>query len=356
MHNIQTDIDTDLEEEARRLFTAAAENVPPAADLLRGLRARRARRARARAVMSTATAGSVAAGTFFALTATGAPSALAQVASAASRTAAQSYSVTAVTTTGETGVRGVQWRPIGRQQISAQFDPARRVGEQTASDGVQIRYIGDYEYIREPSAVHGRSWLKTRELSVAEPRTESGQALFDSLLRLSQVYPQNLLRTLQSAGRVRAAGGASGPGWSGTRYEIAASTPQYVFELTPSRHPRARMVKIGEAVTTSGSVDVDRQGRVRRIDVTVRTPLPYGRPNGAMSARGALVTAIQMTLGDFGAPVSVAAPPPNETTTQPGTGISMPVVLAAGEMSVAVPVTPVIAPTPAGAPKPLPRR
>ena len=317
MHDIH--IDTEIEDDVRRLFTAAAEDIPPGTDLLGGLRARQARRTRrtrTRAVLSAATATVLTAGTVFALTATGAPSALAQVTSAASHTAAQSYHVTAVTTTSVTGLPGGVKHQFGTHQyVTAEFDKADGVGEVTTSDGTQIRYVGGYEYLKYPGQTHGRSWLKIRTTAALALQAKSGAALFESLLRLSQANPQNLLKTLESAGRVQAVGGASGPGWTGTRYEFSASTPRYILQFTPGRSPDTRAIPLKDAVTTNGTVDVDHQGRVRRIDVTVRTPFGFRLPGDAATRE--FVSTIAMTLGDFGAPVSVAAPPASEIAAQP---------------------------------------
>ena len=51
----------------------------------------------------------------------------------------------------------------------------------------------------------------------------------------------------------------------------------------------------------SGTVDIDRQGRVRRLDVV-----------GSVENT---VTKVQMTFGDFGIGVSVSAPPAGETVS-----------------------------------------
>jgi hypothetical protein len=53
------------------------------------------------------------------------------------------------------------------------------------------------------------------------------------------------------------------------------------------------------AVSSSGTVDVDQQGRVRRLD--------------ALESFNGTVRKVEITFGDFGLPVSVSAPPPSET-------------------------------------------
>lgn len=108
------------------------------------------------------------------------------------------------------------------------------------------------------------------------------------LTGLEQFSPQDLLALLallESATQVRETGPASGPGWTGTAYTFAATMGL----------PGALHMVLG----ISGTVDVDRQGRVRQLDAT--------------EAIGNTVRKAQMTFGDFGLPVSVSAPPASET-------------------------------------------
>ena len=58
-------------------------------------------------------------------------------------------------------------------------------------------------------------------------------------------------------------------------------------------------------VSTSGTVDVDQQGRVRQLD--------------ALESFGQTVRKVEITFEDFGVPVLVSAPPASETfTPSPG--------------------------------------
>jgi hypothetical protein len=56
-----------------------------------------------------------------------------------------------------------------------------------------------------------------------------------------------------------------------------------------------------QVLSLSGTVDVDQQGRVRRLD--------------AVESVENTVTKVQMTFGDFGVHVSVSPPPADETVS-----------------------------------------
>ena len=276
----------DTEEAARRLFAAAAEDVPPGIDLLHGVQARsRARRARTRAVLAVGTAGIVTAAAAITLSAVRAPSASAQVTQAAARMAEQSYRVSSATSV--PGDRS----PV---TVTGEFDPARKVGEETSSFGQQFRYIGSYVYLRETpaqlKAFHvpaGKLWLK-----IPLPPRRSGliprlAQLGAMLGGLQEVEPQDLLALLESASQVQEAGPASGPGWTGSAYTFTAfggiSSPGNV------------------RLTVSGTVDVDQQGLVRRLDVV--------EPMAVVTWK------FEASFSDFGVPVSVSPPPASEIYT-----------------------------------------
>jgi hypothetical protein len=294
----------DTEQAARRLFAAAVEDIPPAIDLLRGVRARsRARTVRVRALVSAGTAAVAAAATAITLLAAQAPSALAQVTQAAARTAGQSYRISSSSTLVSAPGAGAAGQPL--LTASGEFDPVRGVGEVTSADGIGVRYLGGWMYLPLISAFRaaydgthtvavpaGKSWLRLR----VPPPPGSGPAdatvflltgLGSTEVNLEQFDPQDLLALLESATGVREVGPASGPGWTGTAYAFSAS-----LQLGGTLHL---------FLSTSGTVDVDQQGRVRQLDATETT--------------GKTVEKVQMTFGDFGVRVSVSAPPASQTFT-----------------------------------------
>jgi hypothetical protein len=286
----------DVEEAVRRLFTAAAEDIPPGIDLLGGLRTRRrTSMVRARVLLSAATAGIVAAVVAITLSTVRTPSALAQVTQAATRTAAQSYRVSSVTTL----VKWVGSEPRTPVTMNGEFDPAQGVGEETSSQGIQTRYVGSYMYVLNPPLLNvyrnsyqipeGKSWLRLPALlgldrdAVTFELTQLGS----NTIGLEQADPRSLLALLESASQVREAGPASGPGWTGSAYTFTA-----ILTL----HGPVHIV-----VSSSGTIAVDQQGRVRRLDTT--------------ETIGNTERRVEMTFGDFGVPVSVSPPPASETFT-----------------------------------------
>jgi hypothetical protein len=292
---------TDNDQQIRTLFTDAAGHVPPGVDLLHGFKARRsARRVRGRVALGTAAASLVAAATAVTLTISTAPSALAELTSAASRTAGLSYHISATLAesplTGESG-------PTESGQVSGAFDPAQRIGEETAGTG-QLRFIGRYVYqyvspqpVSGPPVPAGKSWVRLPSSEMWEPLT-SGQGLVVAagISSLAETNPQNLLAIIESASTVERKGSASGDGWTGTSYAFTgkitfdgAGSPQY-------------------AVTATGTVGVDQQGRVRRFDVAYMQPSQKTEQGLTPAER----VTVETTFSDFGTHVSVSPPPASE--------------------------------------------
>jgi hypothetical protein len=280
------------EDEARRLFTTATEDMPAGTDLLTGVRSRRARNRRrtqaAAAALSVAIAGAVA---FGAVTASGGPAsggpasggqaALTAFTTAATQTAATSYQVTIIST-----VNGLA---LMRHTVTGAFDPARGIGEE--NDG-QIRYIGDDVYINlrgvQVLGGLGEGWLvikRSGNLPAAADFLGAGP------LTSERLSPQDLLTLLRTVTTVRETGPASGPGWTGTGYAFSG---RQAFGDSSTL-----------SVALNGTAGVDREGRVRQLDVTAEM-LYRGTPGSRASVTS------DITFGDFGIRVSVTAPPASQ--------------------------------------------
>jgi hypothetical protein len=228
------------------------------------------------------------------LSAVQAPSALAQVTKAAEATARQSYHVRSVT-----GLKG-----IGPVTLNGEFDPARGVGEETSGTGARVRFAGGYMYLplsdafraafeknRRISIPAGKSWVR-----FPAPLRPGGEVTLIDLTQfgigpsdLAQVSPQGLLGLLQLVSQVRQTGPASGAGWTGTAYSFT-----FAKDFGGPLHLVLRV---------TGTVGVDREGRVRQLDADYSI--------GKTRQRS------EMTFGDFGAPVSVSAPPASEVYVPP---------------------------------------
>jgi hypothetical protein len=294
--------DVHTEAEARRLLAAAFGTIPADADLLGGVRRRRVRhRRRAQAALaasSAAAVAAVAAGALAAVTATGAPSALAAVTSAVTKTASQSYRVSMIST--ESGKPKGSWKSAGPVRATGEFDPARQVGEEISATGGRYLYIGGYVvyWMLPGEAVHGKPWVMyhTVPASAISPGFLSLGLSIGGSLNVT-VSPQDLLTLLKSVSTVRDEGPASGPGWTGTRYS---------FSMT---------VKPGLYQIVRGTVDVDQQGRVRRL---VATSVFRG---GFSPIPGIDSVTNDITFSDFGLRVPVTAPPASQVYKEENIGM-----------------------------------
>ena len=85
---------------------------------------------------------------------------------------------------------------------------------------------------------------------------------------------------------------ASGPGWTGTKYGFSVTAPKNI-------------------AGARGTIDVDSQGQVRRMLVT----LTY-----AVGAEVHFTCVEDVSYSDFGAPVKVTAPPASQVDRPTGTG------------------------------------
>jgi hypothetical protein len=255
----------------------------------------RYRRPRTQMLAAVAAAAAAAGGTTALLTASAGhpPTALATVTSALANTSAGSYSFTLDTTVNFRG------REEHSDVVSGSYDPRHGLGTELlvntrtsrrAPVRIQIRFTGRYVYTQQAlGSGYGKPWNKAPvpPAAAALPPGDLYGFVTDQPVR-----PDELSAVLQSAATVRQAGSASGPGWTGTRYAFTA------------RFPAAQE-------TISGIVDIDQQGRVRRL-VTITTQGRYGR----------LTTDRDLTFGDFGAPVQVTAPPASQVgyTSTPYSG------------------------------------
>jgi hypothetical protein len=273
----------------RGTLPAAPGDVPPAPGGPPGVRDRGAaprpwRRRRPRWRVLLAAGAAVAAAGVAATLLTGpagqAPSPRDAVAGALARTSAGSYSFSL-----DSVVR-FRGREMYADVVSGAFDPRHGLGTELLAvrrpqgpETAQIRFLGRYVYTRVfKSSAFGKPWDKAPVPPVAADGVPPGYEIF-GFVSDRPVSPAELSGVLRSAGTVRAAGAASGPGWTGTRYVFTAGGAAGHQSL-------------------AATVDLDQQGRVRRL-VTITT-------------QGKVTTERDLTFGDFGAPVPVAAPPASQ--------------------------------------------
>jgi hypothetical protein len=286
------------DEDVRTMMVAGSSDLPPGIDLLRGVRERQAparrghARYRMRALVSAGAVAAVGGGALLATTLTAtvavAPSAFAAVTAAAAKTSAQTFQVTMYIVTNPPPVAR-----SGRAQaarVTGEFDQSRGVGEETVSGlwKFQVRYVGQNTYLDtypgSEQVIFSANQASKRWAEFPPEPALTGNALdiAGNSPGGTSANPITLLGLLKSAGTVTDEGPASGSGWTGTRYG---------FTVTVNK------------LTTVGHLDVDGQGRVRRLvaDLTAGT--------GTMKR---VMATEDVTFTDFGVPVSVSAPPANQ--------------------------------------------
>jgi hypothetical protein len=272
----------DMETEARRLLAAATRDVPQAIDLLGGFagarRRDRARRTRGRAVLSAGVAAAAAAATALTLTVGSGVPALATVTSALSHTLTQSYHLIEVDGY-YSSYRGRPFTEYAKNTCTTEADLARNLENSSCTDGLVWREVGRYTYI---SGNGGKNWAKHLTADIITPQSPGKAFMFTNGFLTAP--PRQMLAQLEETAKVAVAGPVSGQGWTGTRYTFTAT--------------------IGPGDTESGSIDVDHQGRVRALVLTQRPGQHF------------LWTQI-LTFSDFGAPVTVNPPPPDQVYTGP---------------------------------------
>jgi len=273
----------------RALLVEATGDGPPDTDLLDEVR-HRVRRQRVRrrvlvpslATLTTASVIAAAALVVSVVTGAGTPSAQARVVAAAGRTATEGYRVRIVSTKDHQLLAS----PL-TQTAEGIFDPAQRTGRlliHIQGQRLEARFVGDLVYMELAAAArsNGKRWVAQRRID-----RDLAMPAFVQLTKQAWQDPQQALARLRSAAAVHEQGRVSGDGWRGRRYS---------FELTDDQD-----VKRG--TRTTGTVDVDQAGRVRRLEVT------------AQRIAGTFRTV--MEFRDHGARESVSAPPAGELARTP---------------------------------------
>jgi hypothetical protein len=300
------------DEDVRTLLRTGSSDMPPGIDLLRGVLDRQAperRRARyrIRALVSAGAVALAAGGTVLATTLTAtvasAPPALAAVTAAATKTSAESFHVTmkAVTTEPVPPGRGATLvLPWG---ITGEYDSSRGIGEETITEAhtpeTQVIYVGQQMYVHTdapqtknpPASGPGADPKPWIELAIWPRQSATAIAVSPDFAQQS-IYPAALLGLLKSVGTVTDKGPVSGPHWTGTKYGFSVTAPK-------------------DAATASGTIDVDTQGQVRRMLVTLTFA----------AGGGVNFTCVEdVTYSDYGAPVTVTVPPASQVDRFSGHG------------------------------------
>lgn len=289
------DSDPDTEAAGRRLLSLAF-NTLPADGLAAGELARRVRRrATRRRIRTLVPVGAlVAAGAAVALVvslaAADPTSALAAVTAAAAKTSGQSFRVAATMVQWTSPASDDNGPPV---QTTGAYDPGRKLVTETVA-GSAVRIIDGHLYFHlgsrwaflEKRWAHGKPWIEGLVRPQQTPSPDFGVVAGYIASDDEPANPESLLGVLRSNATVTAAGPASGPGWTGSRYTF---TESYSQDDTPQK--------------VSGTVDVDRQGRVRHLVMTQQHPIWF-----TDNEKATAYDRYDATFSGFGLPVSVTVP------------------------------------------------
>jgi hypothetical protein len=276
----------------RALLAAASEEQPPTTDLLGKVRRRaRHRRALVPSLAALSLAGVLAAVAVATSTVTTPQPASAheRVAAAVTRTAEDGYRIRAAMS----GTKGDRDETTLSQGV---FDPAGRavrMVEVTPVTGhVIIIHLDGRVYVQLPAGVAGRQpgvperarWFLR---STRDPN-DAGVSDLADFGRRALLGPQEALELVQSATDVREVGPVSGDGWTGTRFGFTLTDRQW---------------------RVTGKVDIDGDGRVRRLEFSsTSTDTTQG---SAGSVHWVL------TFSDFGIRDRVTLPPDSRVYRDP---------------------------------------
>jgi hypothetical protein len=281
-------------QDASGTFSAGSADVPPGTSMLSSgpdqgtaTHPRHRRRKTRMLVAAGAVAAAVAAGVTTALLARSAsdpPSPLTALTGALARTPQESYRFSLDSTVKYAG------RDINSVVVCGALDPRHDLGTELLTARVaqsslhslkaRFRFTGKYVYtwVSPGSGLRtiGRPWDKA-PVPGADVLPAGDLYGFVSDQPVSPAELRGVL--LRAAATVRDSGPVSGPGWTGIRYAFTAHFPG--------------------GTSVSGIAYVDQQGRARRL-VTTTT-----QKSGFTIYR-------DLTLGHFGAPVPVTAPPASQ--------------------------------------------
>ncbi len=275
----------------RTLLAAASEDGPPATDLLRKVRHRaRRRRVLVPSLAALGAAGVLAAVAVATSTVTTTPPASAheRVAAAVTRTAQDGYRIQVATS----GTKGDRDETTVSQGV---YDPAGRavrMVEVTPVTGhVLIFHLDGRVYVQLPAEVGQRQGLPEGARwflrTTADPN-DAGISDLADFGRRALLGPQRALELAQSASDMREVGPVTGDGWAGTRF---------AFTL------------IDRLWRVTGSVDVDGDGRVRRLEFS---------STSTDTAHGSAGTVHWvLTFSDFGIRERVTLPPDSQVYRDP---------------------------------------
>ncbi len=201
-------------------------------------------------------------------------------------------------------------------------DLVETVPGQAGAD-TETRYLNGMLYQRLPANATqisgGKPWIS---LNVSQLAQQQGGSGLQQLMASAPSDPSNVLAYLRSAdGNVRSVGQATVDGVPTTHYTATIDLNKVAAASQSAAAATKQLEQELGATNLPVQLWIDQQNRVRRIslDETLTHPTAgstqaNGATNGASSPKvGPVHATVTVTLSDYGTPVSVVAPPADQT-------------------------------------------
>ena len=184
---------------------------------------------------------------------------------------------------------------------------------------IELREIGSNLFVHLPAAVAkqvpgGKPWISMNLDTISQAKL--GTSL-SSLTQTSQANPSQMLSYLQavSSSGVHKAGTTTIRGTQATEYDATVDLQKLAAHQKSAAAQQA-IKRLEAQMGTSGypiKVWIDNAGLVRQLQFAIS-----GHPSSAAGSASAAPTAVALTVTlqfyDYGTPVSVSAPPADQTT------------------------------------------
>lgn len=200
---------------------------------------------------------------------------------------------------------------------SGVVDFAHKTGDVTMNlmgMDMEMRYIDNVEYMHAPSQLLGKDtgkpWIK---IDMNEAAKEKLGASMDQLTSGQPSDPTQILSYLRGMGTVTDKGPATVDGTPTERYQAELNVADLAKKENLTADQEAMMEKVLGDKQVPMQLWIDQQNRLRQMSYSQSMDL--GALGGASTGPDAGAIAMQMTmkLSDFGTPVTVTAPPADQT-------------------------------------------
>lgn len=199
---------------------------------------------------------------------------------------------------------------------SGAVDFAHKAGDLTMNlmgMDVEMRYIDNVEYMHAPSQLLGKDggkpWIK---VDLNEAAKEKLGASLSQLTNGQPSDPTQILSYLRGVGTVTDKGPATIDGTPTEHYQAELNVADLAKKENLNADQEAMIEKVLGDQQVPMQLWIDQQNRLRQMSYS-QTMDPGAISGATGSDTGAIAVQMTMKLSDFGTPVSVTAPPADQT-------------------------------------------